>query len=442
MAEPVSNVESPGTGLAPRGGESATLLTIQDGRALNHAFRHLAEVQEALLDRLAAIEAERQQGRRWRLPLVAGGVVILAASLVLMALAVLRQPTPSELLQAFEAGLPDIQVAAPEVTVTAPADGVDAATVSALVTQLERAQAEQADYRRTLAALSERLLERETDTLETLRSLGRPAAAAPAAIGPGAELAPAAAAGDPASAQPMPATGWRDPWLGATNGLLAVAGFGRFQFDRGTRDPVRPLLREVTLLEWGTDGLLDSLFQAEEASFALHQMTGMLVVELRGGHRTRGGARAALPAEGWRFEFAGVDPRVWVDHFPALGAAAATDPAEIERVRAAVDQLLAVRRPVGYYRLAQLGGLEGSSLKLVQLQRFDGHGRLVRTLEADQLEIVLHPEGEVELLLRNGAIHEGGLRRPFYEDRFRVFLPAQPLAAWRAAGVPLAERSS
>jgi hypothetical protein len=424
-----------GSSLVPGGGGGAPLLRVRDVKALNRAFHQLAEVQEGLLDRLEAMEEERSRRQRMWLPLAGAAALVLVGALAVLAWVVAHQPSAAELQAALEAGRAEIVVEPPPVTVQAPESAVDAATLEALIRQLEASRVSEEASRRTIAELSERLLEREEASLEALRNLGRLAPAGEGAAAPGAGPAPAEAA---AEAAPV-LSGLRDPWLGALNGLLAVSGFSRFQFDQGTRVRGEPLLREVTLVEWDTEGRVASIYRAEEARFALHQMTGLLVVELLRGNRHHGGANTPLGEEGTRLEFAGIDPRPWAEHFPELRTPLASEPGRVLRVREALDALLAVRRPMGYYRLAELGGLDGSTLKLVQLQRFDGAGRLVRALEADSLEVRLHPSGEVELLLLNGAIQEGGVRRPFYEDRFRVFLPRQPLEAWRSAGVPLTE---
>jgi len=434
-----------GAPLAPRGGEGGgSMLRVRDVQALNRAFHHLAEVQESLLDRIEAVEEERRRRQRLLLPIVAGAAALLVAAIGVLGWMVAKQPGAEQLQAAMREGRPEIIVQPAPVTVQAPESAVDAATVEALIQQLESSREQETEYRRLYPELSERLLEREQDTLRALGELG--ALRPPAADGggdaeSGAQAAPAGPDAGDAGEAGLPLLGERDPWLGALNGLLAVSGFGRFQFDHGQRRPDEAVIDDVTLIEWGTDGLIDTIVQAEQARFSLHQMTGLLVVELTGGSRSQAGVRAPLPEEGMRVEFAGVDPRPWLEHFPALAAAARRDPAELERVRGALDGLLSARQPTGYYRLAELGGLDGVALKLVQLQRYDGAGRLVRTLEADSLEVRIHATGEVELLLQNGAIHEAGVRRPFYEDRFRVFLPRQPLQDWRGSVVPLTELS-
>ncbi|MBL7008551.1 MAG: hypothetical protein ISR76_06095 [Planctomycetes bacterium] len=436
MDEPLPP-EDPISPLAPRGSEpSGSLLRGRDVQALNRAFRHLAEVQESLLDRLEAVEEERRRRSRLLLPLALGGGLVLVVALGVQTWLVANQPGPEQMLAALERARPEILVQPTPVTVQAPENAVDAATVEALIRQLEHSRDQEVGFRQMITDLNSRLFEREQDTLSALRELGTLQPPAPKAD----DAAGAAAAVEAAASLPL--LGVRDPWLGALNGLLAVSGYGHFQFDKGARRAGEAVIDQVILLEWGADGLVESILQAEEARLSLHQMSGLLVVELFRGSRSRGGLRAPLPEEGLRLEFAGVDGRPWLEHFPELQDADFSDPAELDRVRGALDGLLSARRPVGYYRLAELGGLEGGTLKWIQLQRYDSAGRLVRTLEADSLEVRLHPSGEVELLLQNGAIHEGGVRRPFYEDRFRVFLPRQPLEAWQASGVPLTELAS
>ena len=81
---------------------AGSLLRLRDVQALNRSFRRLAEVQEALLDRLDALEAEHRSPWQRALPWMASGVLALAA----IALVLVLQPKPEP-----------VTVTAPEVVV-------------------------------------------------------------------------------------------------------------------------------------------------------------------------------------------------------------------------------------------------------------------------------------------------------------------------------------
>ncbi len=53
--------------------QPGSLLRLRDVQALNRSFRRLAEVQEALLDRLETLEEEKTQNRRLQGPPTAIG---------------------------------------------------------------------------------------------------------------------------------------------------------------------------------------------------------------------------------------------------------------------------------------------------------------------------------------------------------------------------------
>ncbi len=434
-----------------------SLLRVRDVQALNRSFRHLAEVQAALLDHLRQVEEERRARRPWLAPLLAAAGLALGLGLGILGLALWERSRPAE---AVQVQLPPLEIPAPRVDVQVPATGLDAEDLERWRREEAAARAEE---RQRLLELTERLLEREQETLRLLQVLGtRPSGAA---AGLEAE-APAAGAATPAAepaakegraeASPAETAGLleaEDPWLGALNGLLASDGYHRLRFTRGQRREGAPVLEDVTLLEWGEDDLLDGLVKAAEAEFELHRMTATLVLRLRDGYRRRGSTRLALPPGGTRIDLTEVNVAAWLAHWPELARdeesatplAEAVQPVRnpaVEAVRQAVDELLARPRSYGYYRLTALGDLEGGRLRLVQIPWYDAGGRLVKTLEADSLEIRLHPTGTVELLLRDGAILEGGRRLPFYEDRYRLYLPGQDLEAWRAAGAPYVEAGS
>lgn len=267
---------------------------------------------------------------------------------------------------------------------------------------------------------------------------------------------------------PQPATEEDDEaWLAVTNGLLAADGYSGYRFMSGERVAGRAEIRDLTMMEWNADGLVESVTKAGRAAFELHQMTGTLVVRFYDGHRTSKGVRVALPPDGSRLDFMEVRGRAWLDHFPELSKAprpanpnaalssnsnshntpqqpSASLPTyskqDLERIRGSVDELMALRGPGGYYRLNKLGDIQGQEARWVQIHWYDTGGRLVKTVEADKMEIKLYRSGgTVELLLRNGAFIEGGRKSPFYNDLFRIYLPRQPLDEWRATGAPITE---
>jgi len=305
---------------------------------------------------------------------------------------------------------------------------------------------ESREDRLMIASLNELLLEAERLELERLQLLGRTQPGTAEGILLDGVTTPAGTidASDSDSADTSLVSGnlsgvTVDPWLGATNGLLAVSGFDHLRFESGTRVEGETTLRDVTLLEWNREGVIETVTKAQSAAFEIHQMTGTLVVLLLDGHRIHAGSRTNLPVEGLRLEFAGIDTALWLDHFPELAASVGSDPGFAAKVREELDELLSTPSPGGYFRIPVMESVTGSTLRLVQVNRYDNGGRLVRTLAADSLEVRLHPGGDVELLFRDGAILEGGLERPFYEDRFRVYLPRQDLDKWRRGDIPVVE---
>ena len=305
--------------------------------------------------------------------------------------------------------------------------GVDAERYAALEDELQRLREHQAVDQERIRSLTEHLLRREREFLA--------AQLTPAEIL--AAVAPVPADAEPAAPEEEPP----DPWLPVLNDLLAVDGYHALRFETGTRVAGVPELTGVTVLQWDENGIVDALIKAERARFELHRMTETLVVRFFDGHRTVDGVRLALPPEGARLDFPEVRAAAWLEHFPELEAAAGPEPSAEQRraaegVRRALDGLLSHRGVHGYYRLAQLGAVEARRLRFVQLQWFDGGGALLKTFDADALEIHLHDNGTVELVLENGAILEGFLRRPFAGDQFRLYLTQQPLADWRRSGAP------
>jgi hypothetical protein len=433
--------------------QPGSLLRLRDVQALNRSFRRLAEVQEALLQQMAAMEEERRKTRSWSAPLFAIGGVALGIGLAAIAFVWARgnDEPPSIVVQGEP---PNVTIEPTPLNVEVPRDPALENLVGVMKDQMDAFREDQRATREQLADMTERMYASEQeklDLLERIASRPEPEPAAPAQ--------PAAALQTPGG-DATPA----DPWVGVVNGLLATDGYSGLRFQRATRVAGAPRLDEVVLLEWAADGLASAVIRAARVEFELHHMLGNLVLRFHDGFRTAGGARVALPAEGLRLDLDGVNVAAWLEHFPELaasGTAAAPPPSAsgaeagpppaasgpptaaaltAREVQRALDALISRRSSLYYYKLSKLGSVDGGTLKLVQINWHDNSGRLVKTIEADSLIVRLHEKGSsVELEMRNGAFLDGGVKNPFSSDTFRLFLPRQDLAEWRTSGVPFVE---
>lgn len=447
--------------------QPGSLLRLRDVQALNRSFRRLAEVQEALLVQMEALEEERRRVRSWNAPLYAIGGTVLGLGLAAIAFVwwqgragdgriVVQGDPPSVTVQP-----PAVTVESPPLNLEVPRDPALEQMVGVMQEQMSAFRADQAAARDQLREMTERLYDAEQEKLRLLERISaqprQPAAEPP----PSAPAAGAGAAGaDAAGAGIAPA----DPWVGVVNGLLATDGYPGMRFQRATRVLGEPRLDDVVMMEWGADGLASAVVRAGRVDFELHRMLGNLVIRFRDGFRTADGARVALPAEGLRVDLNSVNVRAWLEHFPelaetgvaaappepALEAAAAGAPAgagaaapaklSTREVQRELDNLISRRTSLYYYKLSRLGDVQNGVLQMVQINWHDNSGRLVKTIEADSLTVRLHEKGSsVELEMRNGAFLDGAARNPFSSDTFRLFLPRQDLAEWRASGVPYVE---
>jgi len=438
---------------------AGSMLRLRDVQALNRSFRRLAEVQEALLDRLDALERDARSPWNRAMPWLVGGLLGIAGAAV--ALFAWPDRTPP---------------ATPEVTVEVPPNPALADAVARMGADMQRMLDQRVAHDAQVEDLTRRLLEAEEQRLALLDQVGRtvPAAAS------GSGTAEAVPAGGEAAVEveptrlavpdgpDEPALAGTDPeqrtWLGVTNMLLRADGFRDVRLQAGERIEGEPALRDVVWMEWGADGTVDALIEAARVDFRLHRMSGVLVVEFFDGWVAQGGRRTALPAGGRRSELVGVEPGAWLDHFPELEMGPEPEPGsgtaeegsgsdapsaappegpppavDAEAVRLELDALLSRKGTYRYYRMSQLGEVDGRSLRMVQVNWYRNDGTLVKTIEADSAEVFLHESGTVELLLKNGAFLEGAQRQPFSGDRFRLHLPRQDLQAWREAGIPYAE---
>jgi hypothetical protein len=163
------------------------------------------------------------------------------------------------------------------------------------------------------------------------------------------------------------------------------------------------------------------------------------------GSRTlSGSSKIAIPDAGVRLEFSEVNIDVWTEQFPELlvqtqSVLSSSADRNSEEVKVALDTLISQRGSFSYYKLSALGEVNGDELRYVQINWHDNSGRLVKTIEADSLLVVLHKSGSVELQMRNGAFLSGSQRSPFSSDRFSLHLPRQNMKQWRDSIVPTRE---
>ncbi len=417
---------------------AGSLLRLRDVQALNRSFRRLAEVQEALLDRLDALEAEHRSAWQRALPWLASGVLALAA----IALVLVLQPKPEP-----------VTVMPPEVVVEVPSDPALAEALALMTDQISAMAKSNADHEAEKARLMQQLLESEQSRIALLGTVGVPQPAHASAVGE-AEIVPAVDEGtrlatpDGVDTPDLGEAGVSEAetWIGVTNALLRVDGFRDLRIQQATRVEGEPVLEDVVWMEWGSDGLVLSVIDAAQVHLRLHQMTGMLVLEFFDGWKAQGGTRTPLPDGGLRIDLDGVDVDAWLLHLPELEIAesrdTAADKAAADAVRVAIDALISEKGSFHYYRMSALGSVDGRTLRMVQITWYRNDGLLVKTLEADSMEVLLHDSGAVELLLRDGAFREGADKHPFSGDRFRLHLPNQDLERWRSSGIPCREANA
>lgn len=418
---------------------SGSLLRLRDVQALNRSFRRLAEVQEALLDRLDALESEHRSVWQRSLPWLASGVLALAA----IALVLVLQPKPEA-----------VTVSPPEVVVELPPDPALADAIrqmtAQLAAQMTAMEESNAAHQRERARLVDQLLASEQNRIALLNTIGvaqatSASASGDAAVVPAIEQKIRLATPDGVDTPNLGVAevSEEEVWIGVTNALLRVDGFRDLRFQQATRVPGEPLLKDVVWMEWGSNGMVQAVIDAAEVHFSLHQMTGMLVIEFFDGWKAQGGSRTPLPAGGLRIDLDGVDVDAWLVHLPSLEVLesqnGAADKAAAEAVRLAIDALISQKGSFRYYRMSSLGAVDGKTLRMVQINWYHNDGTLLKTIEADSMEVLLHDSGAVELQLHDGAFLEGLVKHPFSGDRFRLHLPNQDLDRWRSSGIPCRE---
>ncbi|PCJ52875.1 MAG: hypothetical protein COA70_10745 [Planctomycetota bacterium] len=454
---------------------AGSLLRLRDVQALNRSFRRLAEVQEALLDRLETLEEEKADQAKMNGPLMAIGGVVIGCGLALVAFVMWQDKTGGEAQQIVVQQEPAVVHVPPaEITVQGPDNTELVAAFQSMNANMEKVLAAQASDRQQLGNLTQKLLLSEEEKLNLMKAFAlaeekyradADAAARKEAAKPLAKI-DLQLPGEPVRSAPVGAAAEvlapERTWVGVVNGLLAADGYSALRLQKATRVPGAAALSNVTWMSWNREGLVDTIIHAERLEFEMHRMSGNLVLRFFSGSRTAAGLRTVLPQEGMRLDLESQNIEAWLEHFPELqettlqaasvvsnsdqDKSGATPPSgnfmtDAHKVRRALDDLISPRGSFSYYRLSSLEAVDGNLLRFVQINWHDNSGRLVKTIEADSLEVILHSNNSVELLLRNGAFLDGSKKSPFSSDRFSLHLPRQEMPAWRASGVPFTDSS-
>lgn len=483
MSDSLEPIPDPDQQLARQSAtQPGSLLRLRDVQALNRSFRRLAEVQEALLDRLETLEEEKVQQSRWNGPLLAMAGVILGVGMALIAFVMWQkqegEQSPQQVVLQQDPAV--VHVPTPEVTVLAPDNTELAEALDAMNANMAEVFKQQKADREALGELTEKLLLSEEEKLRLMQEFAQAEqkyrddlAAEEAAAKPVVDSrlqVPNGGSTEEASAsaeQDLP----QKTWVAVVNGLLAADGYSSLRLQRAERIQGQAALSGVTWMSWNTEGLVESIIHADRLTFEMHRMTGNLVLRFFDGSRTANGLRTVLPRDGLRLDLESRTLNAWMEHFPELtettleaqpdaiaangantpGPAGTQPPSstgsdgafrDARKMRKALDDLISPRGSFSYYRLSALESVDGRLLRMVQINWHDNSGRLVKTIEADTLEVLLHGSNSVELLLRNGAFLDGGVKSPFSSDRFSLHLPRQDLQAWRDSGVPYTEVES
>ena len=448
MSDSIEPIDSGDIDLVPAQQQPGSLLRLRDVQALNRSFRRLAEVQEVLLDRLEELEEEKIKQSKFNSPLLAIGGMVLGIGLTAVAF-VSMQPANEMMVQQEPA---PINISQPEIVIQAPDNTELNDNFAKLSESLSEVISAQNSGREQMSSLTAQILSSENTNsalrqamvdiqeqhqreLEDVKNRQQAELAIPVL-----QVPPIAA---PALAATVPAS----ELVIKLNALLASDGYSKTQFQLATKVAGVAELNNVILLSWNSSGKLESMIDATSVKLELHRMSHTVVMTFSDGSRTVGGvAKVALPDEGVRLEFSEVNIDVWAEQFPELvidsPSTSARQPANnSEQVKVALDSLISRRGSFSYYKLSSLGEINGDELRYVQINWHDNSGRLVKTIAADSLLVVLHKSGSVELQMRNGAFLSGNQRSPFSSDRFSLHLPRQDMQLWRDSIVPTRDAS-
>lgn len=307
--------------------------------------------------------------------------------------------------------------------------------------------------RNELAAADERRLEREREWLrflKTLDQLGLPKPAPEHAFVPDVpeEERPKEPEPEPIDTAKLEREAQIGRQLAALLAVEGVRGLDLLECGHLGDGWIGPVLFRVI----DARGRLAGSLYAERLRLEGSRAARTLVLVFEGGYEMRGGERIQFGAgEGLdgkpvesgvrRLVLDDCDPTEWLTSLAELAPESNELPLvddgkwSLVYVRGALNRLLRQDAAQGYWRIKSVNGVLEGTLREVHLEGFDAAGKLDRRVFADRLRIVRQERGFL-LELEDGAQLRGDEKVPFFDGRFRIFLPRAVHAEWDAAVLP------
>ncbi|MCY3002502.1 MAG: hypothetical protein NTV21_11935 [Planctomycetota bacterium] len=307
--------------------------------------------------------------------------------------------------------------------------------------------------RNELAAADERRLEREREWLrflKTLDQLGLPKPAPENAFVPDVpeEERPKEPEPEPIDTAKLEREAQIGRQIAALLAVEGVRGLDLLEHGHLGDGWIGPVLFRVI----DARGRLAGSLYAERLRLEGSRAARTLVLVMEGGYEMRGGERIQFGAgEGLdgkpvesgvrRLVLDDCDPTEWLTSLPELAPAQVEMPLvddgkwSLVYVKGALNRLLRQDAAQGYWRVKSVNGVLEGTLREVHLEGFDAAGKLDRRVFADRLRLVRQERGFL-LELEDGAQMRGDEKVPFFDGRFRIFLPRAVHAEWDAAVLP------
>ena len=256
----------------------------------------------------------------------------------------------------------------------------------------------------------------------------------------------------PEPAPPEPPSAREEEVVRSLRTLLAVEeveGLDLLEAGRLADGAIGPVLFRLVDVRGRLAG---SLF-AERLRLEGSRVGRSLTIVLEDGYEAHGGVRVpfdlaadepvGLREQGGerRITLPRVDPMPWIEALPELfgqaelGLGVDDGLWDVERVRRALNALLAEDAAHGYPRFKQIGGVRGGVLRDVHIESLDAEGRVHRRLFADRVTLRDAWRG-VEILCEDGVHVHGDKKAAFLDGRYRIFLPRADEERWTRERLP------